>query len=191
MPLSIEFQLPSYYHASWHGFFAPIYTFCRVWFLYDYNMLLGAKSQLPLYYIYAKFSSYHIIAGLLVRIWAPILLQYAIHSCFSKWLYGHVWSCVVMYYLVFSHMIMCHHVWSCGWYLVVSSCVVSIKTRGRLTNIIARSFLNPYIAFMSLLYCYICWNLDWLVLVLCLSILVGISLLWHFSCTLNEKSQCT
>ena len=77
MPLGAEFQLPfiscllawsfssPLYHASWHEVSAPLSTSCRVWFSYECNMPLGAKSQLLLHYSYVEFSSHHIVAGLL------------------------------------------------------------------------------------------------------------------------------
>jgi len=128
IPLGIEFQLPSYYHTSGHEVLAPIYTFGRVWFLYGYNMPLGTKSHLPLYCSYVELSSQHIIAGLLAHSWAPILLQYIIHSCFSKWscvvIYGHLWACVVMCSHVCSCIFMYGHVSSCIVLWLVSCCVI-------------------------------------------------------------------
>jgi len=124
MPLRVEFHTSSC-HASWRRVSAPIYTFYKVWFLYGCNMILGAKSQLSLYCSYVKLSSHHIIAGLLVRSWAPILLQYATYSCLSKLSCGLVLSCVVMCCHVWSCVVMCGHVWSCVvTYYHVWSCVI-------------------------------------------------------------------
>jgi len=73
------------HHASWHRVSTPVLIFCRVWFLFDYNMPLGAKSQLPLNCIHIELSSLTTYHASWHRVLVPTITLYGVQfSCDSN-----------------------------------------------------------------------------------------------------------